>query len=101
MVLTFLFMQRKYWFQSSEMVLMLIIALITGGLFIFKELLVKRPTFNFEVFKYANLRIGFLLFFLFYISRATLSLCHSAMFSIWNWDPSRVAGVQYINGLGM
>ena len=22
------------------------------------------------------------------------------MFSIWNWDPSRVAGVQYINGLG-
>lgn len=96
----FVYAEKKYWFESSQMVLMLIMALITGGLFIFKELLVKRPTFDFEVFKYANLRIGFLLFFLFYISRATLSLCHSAMYSIWNWDPSRVAGVQYINGLG-
>lgn len=96
----FVYAEKKYWFESSQMVLMLMISLITGGLFIFKELLVKRPSFNFEVFKYANLRIGFLLFFLFYISRATLSLCHGAMYSIWNWDPSRVAGVQYINGFG-
>lgn len=96
----FVYAEKKYWFESSQLVMMLIIALISGGMFIFKELLVKRPTFDFEVFKYANLRIGFLLFFLFYISRATLSLCHAAMFSIWNWDPSRVAGVQYLNGLG-
>ncbi|MEN2399840.1 MFS transporter [Flavobacterium sp. MC2016-06] len=96
----FVYAEKKYWFESSQMVLMLMISLITAGLFVFKELSVKRPTFHFEVFKYANLRIGFLLFFLFYISRATLSLCHAAMFSIWNWDPSRVAGVQYINGLG-
>ncbi|MFH7011953.1 MFS transporter [Flavobacterium sp. FlaQc-52] len=96
----FVYAEKKYWFESSQMILMLMIALITAGLFVFKELSVKRPSFNFEVFKYANLRIGFLLFFLFYISRATLSLCHAAMFQIWNWDPSRVAGVQYINGLG-
>ena len=76
------------------------IALISAGLFIFKELSVKRPSLDFKVFQYANLRIGFLLFFLFYIARATLSLCHSAMFSIWNWDPARVAAVQYINGFG-
>ncbi|WP_291284859.1 MFS transporter [Flavobacterium sp.] len=96
----FVYAERKYWFESSQLILSLIICLITGGLFIFRQLLVKRPSFNFEVFKYANLRIGFLLFFLFYIARATLSLCHSVMFTIWNWDPSRVAGVQYINGLG-
>nr|WP_315201321.1 MFS transporter [uncultured Flavobacterium sp.] len=96
----FVYAEKKFWFESSELVLMLMISLITAGLFIFKELSVKRPTFKFEVFKYANLRIGFLLFFLFYISRATLSLCHATMFTIWNWDPSRVAGVQYINGLG-
>ncbi|HJS01147.1 MAG TPA: MFS transporter [Flavobacterium sp.] len=96
----FVYAEKKYWFESSQLVLTLIIALVTAGLFVFKELSVKRPSFHFEVFRYANLRTGFLLFFLFYISRATLSLCHAAMFSIWNWDPSRVAGVQYINGLG-
>ena len=96
----FVYAEKKYWFDSAEMVFMLAFSMVTGGLFIFKELLVKRPSFNFDVFKYANLRIGFVLFFLFYISRATLSLCHSTMYSIWNWDPSRVAGVQYINALG-
>ncbi|MCW2121207.1 MFS transporter [Flavobacterium sp. 7A] len=96
----FVYAEKKYWFDSSQLVTALIVCMITGGLFMFKELSVKRPSFNFDVWKYANLRIGFLLFFLFYISRATLGLCHSAMFSIWNWDPSRVAGVQYINGFG-
>jgi MFS family permease len=50
----FVYAEKKYWFESSQMVLMLMIALISGGLFIFKELLVKRPTFDFEVFKSAN-----------------------------------------------
>ncbi|KDN53922.1 MFS transporter [Flavobacterium seoulense] len=96
----FVYAEKMYWFESSQMVLSLAVFLITTGLFIFKELSVKRPSFHLEAFSYANLRIGLLLFFLFYISRATLSLCHGAMFSIWNWDPSRVAAVQYINGLG-
>lgn len=96
----FVYAEKKYWFESSQMVLVAVVSLITGGLFIFKELSVKRPSFNFEVLRYANLRTGFLLFFLFYISRATLSLCHGAMFSIWNWDPSRVAAIQYVNGFG-
>ena len=96
----FVYAEKKYWFESSQLIIALIMCLITGGLFIFRQLLVKRPCFNFEVFRYANLRIGFLLFFIFYICRATLSICHSAMFTVWNWDPSRVAAVQYINGLG-
>jgi MFS transporter, DHA2 family, multidrug resistance protein len=96
----FVYAEKKYWFESSQLVLVLMVSLITAGLFVFKELSVKRPSFNFEVFRYANLRTGFLLFFLFYLSRATLSLCHAAMFSIWNWEPARVAGVQYINALG-
>ena len=96
----FVYAEKKYWFESEQLILALVICLVTAGLFVFKELSVKRPSFNFDVFKYANLRTGFLLFFLFYISRATLSLCHSAMYLIWNWEPSRVAAVQYINGAG-
>lgn len=96
----FVYAEKKYWFESSQLVVALIFSLITSGLFIFRQLLVKRPSFYLDVFKYANLRIGFLLLFILYISRASLSICHSAMFTIWNWDPSRMAAVQYINGLG-
>ncbi|MGQ7945732.1 MFS transporter [Flavobacterium sp. WC2509] len=96
----FVYAEKKYWFETPEMIWAFMLFLITGGLFIFRQRLLKRPSFDFEVFRHANLRIAFLLFFIFYIARATLGLCHSAMFSIWNWDPERVAGVQYINGLG-
>ncbi|RZJ54817.1 MAG: MFS transporter [Flavobacterium sp.] len=96
----FVYAEKKYWFDSDGLVLALIVSLITSGLFVFRQISIKRPSFDFNVIRYANLRTGFLLFFIFYISRATLSICHSAMFSIWNWEPSRVAGVQYINGLG-
>jgi DHA2 family multidrug resistance protein len=96
----FVYAEKKYWFESSELILALMVSLITSGLFIFRQISVKRPSFDFNVIRYANLRIGFLLFFIFYISRATLSICHSTMLSIWNWEPSQVATVQYINGLG-
>ena len=56
----FVYAEKKYWFDSSQLVMVLITCLITGGLFMFKELSVKRPSFDFDVLKYANLRIGFL-----------------------------------------
>ncbi|MBK0371298.1 MFS transporter [Flavobacterium agrisoli] len=96
----FVYAEKKYGLQSTEMVLMLMLSLITSGLFVFRQYTHKRPSFDLNVLRYANIRIGFVLFFLFYISRATLSLCHSAMYSIWHWEPARVAAVQYINGFG-
>jgi DHA2 family multidrug resistance protein len=92
--------EKKYWFESSQIVASLIVALITGGLFIARQMLVKRPTFDMRVFRYANLRTGLLLSVVFYIGRATLNICHSTMYTVWNWEPSRVAHVQYLNLIG-
>jgi DHA2 family multidrug resistance protein len=92
--------EKKYWFQSPQIVLATMGVAITGGLFIVRNLLVKRPCFDMHVLRYSNLRSGFLLFVLFYISRATLNICHSTMSKIWNWEPVRIAHVQYINVLG-
>ena len=92
--------QKKYWFQSPQIILATIGLCITGGLFLVRQLLVKRPLFNLTVFRFANLRTGLLLFILFYISRATLNICHNVMGKYWNWDPARVAHVQYLNVLG-
>ncbi|MGV8994119.1 MAG: MFS transporter [Flavobacterium sp.] len=92
--------EKKYWFESEAICLATVLALLTSALFIARQLLVKRPCFNLSVFKYSNLRTGLLLFILFYISRATLSICHSTMAKVWNWEAVRVAQFQYINAFG-
>ena len=63
-------------------------------------MLVKRPTFDMRVFRYGNLRTGLFISVFFYIARSTLNICHSTMFTVWNWEPSRVANVQYLNLVG-
>lgn len=92
--------EKKYWFDSFQIIAALIFALITGGLFIVRQLHVSRPTFDLRVFRYDNFRTGLLLSVLFYIARSTLNICHSTMFTVWNWEPSRVAHVQYLNVIG-
>lgn len=96
----FIYGEKKYWFDSGQVVAALVFCLLSMALFVMRQLWGRRPVFDFKVFSFANLRIGFLLFILFYISRATLNICHSTMLAVWNWEPSRVAGVQYFNVLG-
>jgi DHA2 family multidrug resistance protein len=96
----FVYGEKKYWFQSQEIILAAIGFCFTGGLFVVRQLLVKRPFFDMHVFRYANLRTGLMLFILFYISRATLNICHTTMSKVWGWEPVRVAHTQYINVFG-
>lgn len=92
--------EKKYWFESPMIVYASIFTAITSALFIARQLLVKRPCFDMTVFRYANLRTGLLLFLLFYISRASLNLCHNTMSKVWDWEPIRIANIQYINVAG-
>lgn len=92
--------EKKYWFQSPQIVTATVICLIFSALFIIRQLTVKRPCFDMTVFRYANLRTGLLLFILFYISRSSLNICHATMSKVWNWEPIRVANIQYLNALG-
>jgi DHA2 family multidrug resistance protein len=92
--------EKKYWFESSQIVMASIVTVIAGSLFLVRQLLAKRPCFDLEVFRYANLRTGLMLFILFYISRATLNICHNTMSKVWDWEPMRVAHIQYLNALG-
>lgn len=96
----FIYGEKKYWFQSAQIVIALIAFLVLGALFLIKQVAVKRPSFDLAVFTYPNLRIGVYLFLVLYVARATLNICHSTMFTIWNWEPARVAHVQFINVAG-
>lgn len=92
--------EKKYWYESYSILYATIISITTLGLFVFRQISSKRPVLDLNIFQFSNLRTGFFLFILFYISRATLNICHTTMLNIWNWDPMRVAHVQYINVLG-
>ncbi|MBQ0116636.1 MAG: MFS transporter [Flavobacterium sp.] len=96
----FIYGEKKYWFDSSEIIIGIIVTTIAGGLFLMRQLTMKRPALDLNIFRYRNLRIAIILFVILYISRATLNLVNSAMSVIWNWEPARVANVQYINVLG-
>jgi len=92
--------EKLYWFQSPKIIFAVSVTIISAILFITRQLIAKRPCFDMSVFKYSNLRTGFVLFIFFYISRATLNICHTTMSKIWNWEPVRVAHIQYVNALG-
>ncbi|KOS07482.1 MFS transporter [Flavobacterium akiainvivens] len=96
----FIYGEKKYWFQSAQIVWATVIFLLFGALFFMRQITIKRPAFDLSVFKYPNLRIGVYLFIILYIARATLNICHSSMLTIWGWEPTRVAGVQFINVAG-
>ncbi len=97
----FVYGEKLYWFTSMHIIVAAVIAICFLGLFMLRQLHMKRPSFNMNVLKNADLRIGLLLFLLFYISRATLNMLHSAMGKIWNWEPIHVVHVQYINAAGI
>lgn len=96
----FIYGEKKYWFQSAQIVTAAVAALLFGALFLMRQITARRPSFNLAVFGYPNLRIGFFLFVVLYVARATLNICHSTMFTVWNWEPARVAHVQFINVAG-
>lgn len=92
--------EKYYWFESESIRVATIATLVMSSLFIIRQYLAKRPCFDLNVVKFANLRTGLLLFILFYVSRATLSICHRTMSTIWGWEPLRIAHIQYLNALG-
>lgn len=89
--------EKKYWFDSNAIVIGAFSAFVASVLFILRQENLKRPVFNIKVFRFRDLRIGFMLFIFFYIGRASLNQVHQAMYSIWNWEPMRVAHIQFLN----
>ena len=93
--------EKLYWFQSENIVICAITSLVLSALFIIRQMTYRRSCFDMSVFSYRNLRLSLLLFIVFYISRATLTICHTTMSKVWQWEPLRVAHVQYLNLLGV
>ena len=93
--------RKLYWFQSPIIIFTSVVFLFTSGLFIARQITVKRPLYHFEVLKFSNFRTGILLFIAFYIFRAALNNVYTTMSNIWHWEFEYIVHVQYINVAGI
>jgi len=92
--------RKYYWFEHTNININFALFLVFGALFIFKQSLVKRPLFHFEVLRYKNVILGVILFFLFYIIRSCLNNVYTVMATVWKWPWHYIIDVQFINVTG-
>jgi len=92
--------EKRYWLNAWDIRLGITIFIIFSGLFITRQKTSKRPLFNLDILKSANLRSGLLLFIILYIGRATLNVCHATMVQVWHWEQLYLAKIQWINAAG-
>ncbi|BAV04585.1 hypothetical protein SAMN05421788_111218 [Filimonas lacunae] len=79
--------EKKYWFDSAQIAVYAIVAVVFMGLFVLRQLRIKRPAFNMSVFLNRQVTTGMVLFIFFYICRATLNMCYATMGEVWKWEP--------------
>lgn len=92
--------EKKYWFESAQIVLASILGLVSSSFFILRMYLSKRPVFDLSVLKNQQVLIGICLFLLLYIERSSLNVLHTAMAKVWNWEPLYIGHVYFINAAG-
>ncbi|PSL29131.1 MFS transporter [Chitinophaga ginsengisoli] len=75
------------WFDSPLIVRLCFISLIIFTLFVIRELKLKRPLINLQIFKVRNFVIGLLLLFTFYIFKGSTGLAYGYLEVILGNDP--------------
>ncbi|WP_288446102.1 MFS transporter [uncultured Chryseobacterium sp.] len=75
------------WFGSSLITTLSVVDLIILSLFIIRELKLKRPLINLQIFKTKNFVIGLLLLFTFYIFKGSTGLAYGYLEVILGNDP--------------
>lgn len=75
------------WFDCPLIVLLCFVNLIIFILFVIRELILKRPLINLQIFKVKNFVIGLLLLFTFYIFKGSTGLAYGYLEVILGNDP--------------
>jgi DHA2 family multidrug resistance protein len=93
--------QQYYWFQDRRMVISAVAVVLLMGLYISRQLNLKRPSQNLTVFKYRNFVIGVLLIFILYIIRGALNVTSSYLATVIGLDPIHIAYIMMSNVVGI
>lgn len=93
--------KRYYWFESPYIITAFTGCLLFSGIFILQQLTSKKPIFHFGILKSDRVIAGILIFFVFYIFKASMSNIYQVMSVVWKWHWEFVLQIQYYNCLGI
>jgi DHA2 family multidrug resistance protein len=88
---------QYYWLQDKRIALSVVAIVLLFALFILRQLKLKRPYLNLEVFKYQNYRVGALLVFILYICRGALGVTSTYFGAVLGMDPIHIAYLMLVN----
>lgn len=95
------FGQQYYWLQNSGILLLVPLILLALGLFVSRQLTLKRPYINLSIFRYKELYWGALLLFLMYIERFSFAFIGSFYKDVIHMDPRHISYMYVYNLLGI
>lgn len=93
--------QNYYWLEDTRIYLSCISIFILLFLFSVRQLYLKRPYFNLEIFRYRNFKIGLLLILIFYICRFAFGITTNYFLLVLKLDPIHIGYITLLNILGI
>lgn len=93
--------QYYNWFTSLHIILATIVFVIFLMLYFFRQLKLKTPFVNLDIYKSRNFRIGMLMLLVFYFAKGDTSVSYGFFNTAINLDVYHRAYVMTINGVGV
>lgn len=98
---TMIYGSKYYWFADQRIVSAVSVCIICLGVFIYRQLTIKRPLINLNVFKSTNFIVGICLLAIYYGSKDSINLIFSYAGGVLKWNPTQVITLGCVNIMGM
>jgi DHA2 family multidrug resistance protein len=93
--------QERYWLNNKGILFASIFCVFTISVFIIRQMVLKRPYFKLQVFKYRNFILGGAVLFVLYLCRFTLNFSSAFFSSAFGFDPIHVSYINLFNISGI
>jgi MFS transporter, DHA2 family, multidrug resistance protein len=93
--------QNYYWLEDQRIYLSFVAIFILLFLFVLRQLHLKRPYFDLEVFRYRNFKVGLYLILIFYICRFAFGITTSYFQVVLKLDPIHIGYITLLNIFGI
>lgn len=98
---TFIYGSKYYWFKDLRICRSAAVSVCGSILFLYRQLTIKRPLLNLDVFKSANFAFGLLLLGLYYGMKDSISLIYGYAGNVLHWSTLDVIKLGFSNLLGL
>lgn len=97
----FVYGQEYYWLVDRRVLGSVIGIIFLLIIYLIRQLKMKRPYFNLEVFKYRNFKVGALLLFIMYVCRFASGITSNYFSTVLGLDPIHISYITLFNISGL